>query len=52
MKTPVITVEGNTGAGKTALIQKHEQSLSMGDKINIKIDHEPVEAFQMFLVMT
>ena len=46
MKIPVIIVEGNIGAGKTTPLQKLEQSLSMADKIKIKIDHEPVGAFQ------
>ena len=48
MKIPGITVEGNTGAGKTTFLQKLEQSLSMADKIKIKTDHEPVGAFQTF----
>ena len=48
MKIPVITVEGNIGAGKTILLQKLEQSLSMADKFKIKTDHEPSGAFQTF----
>ena len=48
MKIAVITVEGNIGAGKTFLLQNLEQSLSMADKIKIKIDHEPVRTFQTF----
>ena len=38
MKIPVITVEGNIGAGKKPLLQKLEQSLSMADKIKIQSD--------------
>ena len=48
MKVPVITVEGNTGAGKTTILQKLEQSLSMTDKIKIQTDHEPFGRFQTF----
>ena len=48
MKIPIITVEGNAGAGKTTPLQKHEQSLSVADKIKIKTDHEPVGTFQRF----
>ena len=48
MKIPVITVEGNIGAGKTTPLRKLEQSLSMADKIKIKTDHEPVGAFATF----
>ena len=50
MKIPVITVGGHVEAGKTTLLQKLEQSLSMADKVKIKIDHEPVGALQTFLV--
>ena len=39
-------MEGNIGAGKATLLQNLEQSLSMAAKIKIKIDHEPVGAFQ------
>ena len=42
-------MEGNIRAGKTTLLQKVEQSLSMAGKMEIKIDHEPVGAFQTFL---
>ena len=48
MKIPVMTVEGNIGVGKTTLLQKLEQSLSMADKFKIKTDHDPVGAFQTF----
>ena len=48
MKIPVITVEGNVQAGKTTLLEKLEQSLSMADKFKIKTDHESIEAFQTF----
>ena len=48
MKIPVLTVEGNTGAGKMILLQKLEQSLSVADKFKIKTDHEPVGTFQTF----
>ena len=41
-------MEGSIGAEKTTLLQKLEQSLSMGDKIKIKTDHKPVGAFQTF----
>ena len=47
---PVITVGGNIVAGKTTLLQKLEQSLSMEGKIKIKPDHEPVGAFQTVFV--
>ena len=48
MTIPVITVEGNIGAGKTSILQNLEQSLSVTDKFKIKTDHEPVGAFQTF----
>ena len=48
MNIPVITIEGNIGAWKTTLLQYLEQSLSMVGKIKIKLDHEPVGAFQTF----
>ena len=48
MKVPVVTVEGNTGAGKTALFQKSKQSLSIAHKLKIRVEHEPISEFQTF----
>ena len=48
MKVPVVAVEGNIGAGKTALLNKFEQFLSDDEKAKIKIEHEPLVEFESF----
>ena len=48
MKLPVLTVEGNIGAGKTNLLQKFEESSSSVDNLKIRVEHEPISEFQSF----
>ena len=48
MQVPILTIEGNIGAGRTTLLQKFEQSLSSKDKITINVEHESVKDFQSF----
>ena len=38
----------NIGAGKATLLQRFEQSLSVEDKVIIKVECEPVKEFQSF----
>ena len=42
----MVTVEENTKAGKTTLLQKCEESLSSADKFKIRVEHEPISEFQ------
>ena len=35
-------IEGNTGAGKTILWQKFEESLSSAEMFKIRVKHEPI----------
>ena len=44
MKVPVVTVEGNTGARKTTLLQKFEESLSGEGNFKITEEHEPMSS--------
>ena len=51
MQVQIAPIEGNIGTRKTTLLQKFEQSLSLvssEDKVTIKVEHEPVRAFQSF----
>ena len=48
MKVPVITVEETTGAGKTILLQKFNESLSSVDTFKIGVEYEPIGEFQSF----
>ena len=43
-----MTIEGNTGEGKTTLLQKFEKYLSGEDKVTIKVQQEPTKDFQSF----
>ena len=49
MRVPIVTIEGNIGAGKTTVLQKIEQSLSSDDKVAIKVEHESIKEFQRVL---
>ena len=46
MHIPIVTIEGNIGAGKTALLQRFKQSSSSAVKVTIKVEHEPVKELQ------
>ena len=48
MQLPIVTMEGNIGAGKTTVLQKFEQSLSSDAKATIKVEHESIKEFQSF----
>ena len=48
IKVQVVTIEGNTGAGKTTFLQKFKESLSTPDKFKIRVEHEPTSKFQSF----
>ena len=49
MQVPIVTMEGNTNAGKTTLLQEFEQSLSGEERGTIKVEHKPIKEFQSFL---
>ena len=52
MRVPILTIEGNIGAGTTKLLQKFKQSLSGEEKVIIKVEHDPVRSFKFFMEVT
>ena len=47
----IVTIEGNTGVGKTTLVKKFEQTLSSENKVTIKVEHETVKRVSKLFFM-